>query len=119
MACWHQRIDRLTAYRAAQLKRLKAFNEACATRSANIGRFRSFAENENSRAPLFAPRRHKLVKAVILAGGLGTRISEETQVRPKPMIEIGGRPVLWHIMKSYAQYGITDFIICCGYRGYT
>src|SRR5450432_2306382 len=58
------------------------------------------------------------MKAVILAGGLGTRISEETQVRPKPMIEIGGRPVLWHIMKSYAQYGITDFIVCCGYRGY-
>lgn len=58
------------------------------------------------------------MKAVILAGGLGTRISEETQVRPKPMIEIGGHPVLWHIMKSYAHYGITDFIVCCGYRGY-
>src|ERR1700678_1595433 len=58
------------------------------------------------------------MKGVILAGGLGTRISEETQVRPKPMIEIGGRPVLWHIMKSYAHYGITDFIVCCGYRGY-
>lgn len=58
------------------------------------------------------------MKAVILAGGLGTRISEETQVRPKPMIEIGGRPIIWHIMKSYAYYGITDFIVCCGYRGY-
>jgi glucose-1-phosphate cytidylyltransferase len=58
------------------------------------------------------------VKAVILAGGLGTRISEETTVRPKPMIEIGGRPVLWHIMKTYAHHGITDFVICCGYKGY-
>jgi glucose-1-phosphate cytidylyltransferase len=58
------------------------------------------------------------MKAVILAGGLGTRISEETQVRPKPMIEIGGYPIIWHIMKTYAHYGITDFIVCCGYRGY-
>jgi glucose-1-phosphate cytidylyltransferase len=58
------------------------------------------------------------VKAVILAGGLGTRISEETHLRPKPMIEIGGRPVLWHIMKLYSHYGIEDFIICVGYKGY-
>jgi len=58
------------------------------------------------------------MKSVILAGGLGTRISEETSVRPKPMIEIGGKPVLWHIMKSYSHYGINDFIICCGYKGY-
>lgn len=58
------------------------------------------------------------MKAVILAGGLGTRISEETDLKPKPMIEIGGRPILWHIMKTYASYGINDFIICCGYRGY-
>lgn len=58
------------------------------------------------------------MKAVILAGGLGTRISEETTVRPKPMIEIGGRPILWHIMKTYAHHGITDFVICCGYKGY-
>ena len=58
------------------------------------------------------------MKAVILAGGLGTRISEETQMRPKPMIEIGGKPILWHIMKCYSQFGITDFIICCGYMGY-
>jgi glucose-1-phosphate cytidylyltransferase len=58
------------------------------------------------------------MKAVILAGGLGTRISEETQLRPKPMIEIGGRPILWHVMKIYAQHGITDFVVCCGYRGY-
>lgn len=58
------------------------------------------------------------MKVVILAGGLGTRISEETQVRPKPMVEIGGKPILWHIMKIYSHYGLNDFIICCGYKGY-
>jgi glucose-1-phosphate cytidylyltransferase len=58
------------------------------------------------------------MKTVILAGGLGTRITEETSTRPKPMIEIGGKPVLWHIMKSYSHHGINDFIICCGYKGY-
>ncbi|MFQ5470225.1 MAG: glucose-1-phosphate cytidylyltransferase [Gammaproteobacteria bacterium] len=58
------------------------------------------------------------MKAVILAGGLGTRISEETQLKPKPMVEICGRPILWHIMKIYSSYGINDFIICCGYKGY-
>ena len=58
------------------------------------------------------------MKAVILAGGLGTRISEETQLKPKPMVEIGGRPILWHIMKIYSSHGINDFVICCGYRGY-
>jgi len=58
------------------------------------------------------------MKTVILAGGLGTRISEESQMRPKPMIEIGGRPILWHIMKFYSSYGLTDFIICLGYKGY-
>ena len=58
------------------------------------------------------------MKAVILAGGLGTRISEETHLRPKPMIEIGGKPILWHIMKSYSSHGINDFVICCGYKGY-
>ncbi len=58
------------------------------------------------------------MKAVILAGGLGTRISEESQLRPKPMIEIGGRPILWHIMKIYAHHGVSDFVICLGYRGY-
>lgn len=58
------------------------------------------------------------MKAVILAGGLGTRISEETTHRPKPMVEIGGRPILWHIMKIYSHYGINEFIICCGYKGY-
>ncbi len=58
------------------------------------------------------------MKAVILAGGLGTRIAEESQLRPKPMIEIGGRPILWHIMKIYAHHGITDFVICLGYKGY-
>ena len=58
------------------------------------------------------------MKAVILAGGLGTRISEESSTRPKPMIEIGGKPILWHIMKSYSAHGINDFVICCGYKGY-
>jgi len=58
------------------------------------------------------------MKAVILAGGLGTRLSEETHSRPKPMVEIGGKPILWHIMKSYSAYGINEFIICCGYKGY-
>lgn len=58
------------------------------------------------------------MKAVILAGGLGTRLSEETTVRPKPMVEIGGKPILWHIMKLYSHHGIRDFIICLGYRGY-
>ena len=56
------------------------------------------------------------MKAVILAGGLGTRLSEETDLRPKPMVEIGGKPILWHIMKIYSQYGVNDFIICCGYK---
>jgi glucose-1-phosphate cytidylyltransferase len=57
------------------------------------------------------------MKAVILAGGLGTRISEETHLRPKPMIEVGGKPILWHIMKHYSHFDVTDFIICCGYKG--
>ena len=58
------------------------------------------------------------MKAVILAGGLGTRLAEETSVRPKPMVEVGGMPILWHIMKIYSYHGINDFIICCGYKGY-
>ena len=58
------------------------------------------------------------MKAVILAGGLGTRISEETYTKPKPMVEIGGKPILWHIMKSYSNFGFNEFIICCGYKGY-
>ena len=58
------------------------------------------------------------MKAVILAGGTGTRLSEETNIRPKPMIEIGGKPILWHIMKIYSAHGINDFVICCGYKGY-
>ncbi len=58
------------------------------------------------------------MKAVILAGGLGTRISEETSTRPKPMVDIGGKPILWHIMKTYSAHGIHDFVICCGYKGY-
>ncbi len=67
------------------------------------------------------PRRDErsyIVKAVILAGGLGTRISEESHLRPKPMIEIGGKPILWHIMKIFSAHGINDFVICCGYKGY-
>lgn len=58
------------------------------------------------------------MKAVILAGGLGTRLAEETHLRPKPMVEIGGKPILWHILKTYSHYGINEFIICCGYKGY-
>jgi glucose-1-phosphate cytidylyltransferase len=58
------------------------------------------------------------MKAVILAGGLGTRISEETHLKPKPMIEIGGKPILWHIMKMYSSHGVNEFVICCGYKGY-
>lgn len=58
------------------------------------------------------------MKAIILAGGLGTRLSEETHLKPKPMIEIGGKPILWHIMKIYAHYGVNDFVICCGFKGY-
>ncbi len=58
------------------------------------------------------------MKAVLLAGGLGTRISEETHLKPKPMIEIGGKPILWHIMKLYSAHGVNDFIVCCGYKGY-
>ena len=63
-------------------------------------------------------KRSFLVKAIILAGGKGTRLSEETEVKPKPMVEIGGSPIIWHIMKIYTSYGITDFIICCGYKSY-
>lgn len=58
------------------------------------------------------------MKAVILAGGLGTRLSEETDIKPKPMVEIGGKPILWHIMKIYSAHGVNDFVICCGYKGY-
>jgi glucose-1-phosphate cytidylyltransferase len=60
----------------------------------------------------------KYMKAVILAGGLGTRLSEETHLKPKPMIEIGGKPILWHIMKLYSGHGVNEFVICCGYKGY-
>jgi glucose-1-phosphate cytidylyltransferase len=67
---------------------------------------------------VFGSNEVKNMKSVILAGGYGTRISEESHLKPKPMIEIGGKPILWHIMKIYSHYGITDFIICCGYKGY-
>ena len=63
-------------------------------------------------------REVRTMKVVILAGGLGTRLSEETHLKPKPMLEIGGKPILWHIMKSFSNYGYNDFIICCGYKGY-
>lgn len=59
-----------------------------------------------------------ITKVVILAGGLGTRLSEETHIRPKPMVEIGGKPILWHIMRMYSHYAINEFIICLGYKGY-
>ena len=58
------------------------------------------------------------MKAILLAGGYGTRLSEETDDIPKPMIRIGGKPIIWHIMKNYSEHGINDFIICCGYKGY-
>lgn len=58
------------------------------------------------------------MKAVILAGGLGTRLSEETSIKPKPMVEVGGQPILWHILKIYSSHGVNDFVICCGYKGY-
>lgn len=67
---------------------------------------------------LYVPIKTKSMKAVLLAGGLGTRLSEETVSKPKPMVEIGGKPILWHILKIYSHYGINDFIICCGYKGY-
>src|SRR5688500_12379475 len=60
----------------------------------------------------------RLMKAVILAGGFGTRISEESHLKPKPMIEIGGKPIIWHIMKIYSKHAITDFVVCLGYKGY-
>src|SRR6187402_855683 len=63
-------------------------------------------------------RRGKVMQAIILAGGLGTRLGEETSIRPKPMVEIGGMPIIWHIMKIYSNAGINDFIICLGYKGY-
>src|SRR5581483_3113274 len=63
-------------------------------------------------------RSRELMKAIILAGGQGTRLSEETSTRPKPMVEIGGRPILWHILKIYSYHGINDFVVCCGYKGY-
>jgi glucose-1-phosphate cytidylyltransferase len=72
----------------------------------------------NSFSKIYIVKMTKHTKAVILAGGMGTRISEETHLRPKPMIEIGGYPILWHIMKIYAAHGVNDFVVCCGYKGY-
>ncbi len=72
----------------------------------------------NERNPLASAQSYKYMKVVIFAGGLGTRIAEETDIRPKPMVEVGGKPILWHIMKIYSQYGFNDFIICLGYKGY-
>jgi glucose-1-phosphate cytidylyltransferase len=75
-------------------------------------RFRAAQSGENARVGV------DVMKAVVLAGGLGSRLSEETVIRPKPMVEIGGRPILWHIMKIYSYHGINDFIVCLGYKGY-
>lgn len=72
-------------------------------------------DDQNAAQTAKPPRR---IKAVLLAGGLGTRLSEETAVKPKPMVEIGGKPILWHIMKIYAHHGINDFVVCLGYKGY-
>src|SRR5712672_2751703 len=91
----------------------------------HIGRVHGWSASHDASARLWprfirtrqAASEHAM-KAVILAGGMGTRIAEESHLRPKPMIEIGGRPILWHIMKIYSHHGITEFIICLGYRGY-
>ena len=81
---------------------------------------REFVILRPSYCQLFKPEdvSHGYMKVVLFAGGLGTRISEESHLKPKPMIEIGGKPILWHIMKIYASYGHTDFIVCCGYKGW-
>jgi glucose-1-phosphate cytidylyltransferase len=71
-----------------------------------------------SGSSILTDRQEGAMKAVILAGGMGTRLSEETGVRPKPMVEIGGKPILWHILKIYSQHNINEFIVCCGYKGY-
>jgi glucose-1-phosphate cytidylyltransferase len=85
-----------------------------------LDRFAWSKERETSErgAHSVMPMRGEVMKAVILAGGLGTRLGEETQTRPKPMIEIGSMPILWHIMKIYAAHDVRDFVVCCGYRGY-
>ena len=80
----------------------------------------TFYFRDNQAAPTETTITHlsDTMKAVILAGGLGTRLSEETTIKPKPMVEIGGKPILWHIMKQYSAHGINEFVICCGYKGY-
>jgi glucose-1-phosphate cytidylyltransferase len=77
-----------------------------------------YAHGSEERGRQIFARADLTMKVVILAGGLGTRLSEETQLRPKPMVEIGGKPILWHIMKIYAAHGFDEFVICCGYKGY-
>src|SRR5436190_679831 len=85
-------------------------------RRSGVVRWRASLRSFPSRLPPLTER--AVMKAVILAGGLGTRISEETHLRPKPMIEIGGKPILWHIMKIYSAHDVNEFVICCGYKGY-
>src|ERR1700722_9832061 len=95
-----------------------------AVKAPSIGRHTGYTDAERWEPSDLLPRATatgetiQTMKAVILAGGVGTRLSEETVVRPKPMVEIGGRPVLWPLLKIYSQHGINDFIICCGYKGY-
>ena len=92
-----------------------------ATTSASTRRFRALTEELKLDKLILSSRRgvaaRILMKVVILAGGLGTRLTEETETRPKPMVEIGGRPILWHIMKLYAHYGFKEFVIALGYKG--
>ena len=77
-----------------------------------------FIINKGMKIAYFMKKKGEKMKVVILAGGLGTRLSEETHLKPKPMVQIGGKPILWHILKIYSQFGINQFIICCGYKGY-
>src|SRR5262249_13766630 len=113
-----ERIPRLRGPHGAVLQRTRG-----AGRDRDAGRDGADVRVELRAGPLGDPRPvdplgKPSMKAVILAGGLGTRIAEETHLRPKPMVEIGGMPILWHIMKIYSAHGINDFVICCGYKGY-
>ena len=104
-------------WRHAPACRLERQGYACVRR---ISRWRGDGRSGSSRRALIDSKTSasRSMKAVILAGGLGTRISEESYLKPKPMVEIGGRPILWHIMKIYSAHGVNDFVICCGYKGY-